>query len=291
MSTAYCFTLNNPETYLPDFRTHDLSQYTNIRYCIYQLEEGTTPHLQGYLQLSRIQKIINIQKQEFFKHCSFRQANGTPEQNIVYCSKKDETYREGPWIYGTIKQQGKRNDLENMAEDILVNKKTRLEIAKEYPANFMRYPRGINALFDLAIPKRDFKTEVIYIYGSTGTGKSKYAHQFDKNAYTKSFDKWWDQYNGQDTVIMDDYHGELSFNQLLALTDRYECRIEYKGSSLQFNSKYLFIISTRLPDDWYPEISPLRMEEFYRRIDTVIYFTEKEQYQEFHSFSCFKKII
>jgi len=51
---------------------------------------------------------------------------------------------------------------------------------------------------------------------------------------------------------MDDYYGDLKWNDLLKICDRYGFLIEYKGGSTQFMAKHLFITSNSHPSEWYP---------------------------------------
>lgn len=58
--------------------------------------------------------------------------------------------------------------------------------------------------------------------------------------------KWWDGYNGQAVVIIDDFryasvadHGGLSY--LLRILDRYDTKIEIKGGVRTFLAEYVII--------------------------------------------------
>lgn len=71
----------------------------------------------------------------------------------------------------------------------------------------------------------DFKTEVYWFYGPTGTGKSKLAFEIAKQASSffvkDATNKWWCGYEQQEVVIVDDYRKDFStFAQLLRLMDQ-----------------------------------------------------------------------
>lgn len=53
----------------------------------------------------------------------------------------------------------------------------------------------------------DDKTTAVFIYGPTGTGKSRYARETYFPHYCKTLDdKWFDGYEGEPYIIIDDIH-------------------------------------------------------------------------------------
>lgn len=44
-----------------------------------------------------------------------------------------------------------------------------------------------------------------YHYGASGTGKSRGVRERFPDAYIKANDKWWDGYNNEETVIIDEF--------------------------------------------------------------------------------------
>ena len=75
---------------------------------------------------------------------------------------------------------------------------------------------------------------VDWYYGATGTGKTKAAWMKLPGAYFHAADnmKWWDGYDMQKTVIIDDFRQEkCSVAYFLKCFDRYPMRVEFKGGS------------------------------------------------------------
>lgn len=224
-----------------------------VRFIVFQCEiapETKREHIQGYLQLTRSQRLIWLKKNISIT-AHWIQAIGNVEQNINYCSKEPKTL---PTLrFGEPNKQGNRSDLEAVA-DMVKEKKKIVEIATEHPTTFIKYHRGINALKYALIPERNFKTNVWIIYGKPGVGKSKFVHDLCKDKlYSKPPEHyWWDGYNGEENVLIDEYRGQFEYEYLMRLLDRYPMIVQTKGSTVNFCSKNIFLTSEHHPDTWYP---------------------------------------
>jgi hypothetical protein len=91
-------------------------------------------------------------------------------------------------------------------------------------------------------PERDGPPSVFWLFGPTGSGKSRTAHEFIRRirearnwSSWKSFDnslKWFDGYSNHEVALFDDFRGsEANFATLLRICDRYSCRVPIKGAS------------------------------------------------------------
>jgi hypothetical protein len=54
-------------------------------------------------------------------------------------------------------------------------------------------------------PKRNFKPNVFWVHGSTGTRKTSWAHKFVADIYKKKHIRWWDGYDKHDTILINDF--------------------------------------------------------------------------------------
>ena len=70
------------------------------------------------------------------------------------------------------------------------------------------------------------KTSLVIIHGKTGCGKSRFAARVSKELYPNSTyykprGEWWDGYEQDKLVIMDDFFGWIKYDELLKITDHY----------------------------------------------------------------------
>lgn len=152
------------------------------------------------------------------------------------------------------------------------------QIADTCPVQFIKYHRGIQALINISIHPRDYKT-VVHIYGGLpGSGKSSLARKLYPSAYWKSPTMdFWEGYNCEEVVIIDDHNKPwFPWAILMQLMDRYPLTVNVKGSSCAFIAKTIIITTNVPPDEWYtpPEkgTNPYPIDAMRRRVDDCLYF-------------------
>lgn len=110
--------------------------------------------------------------------------------------------------------------------------------------------------------------EVYVFYGPTGVGKSRKAwNEAGIDAYPKDpRSKFWDGYNGQKNVVIDEFRGGIDISHMLRWLDRYPVLVEVKGSSVVLKAEKIYITSNLSVDEWYPGLDKGTLEALKRRL-------------------------
>lgn len=260
-SRGWCFTINNPEEGTKEKLTNIKCQYM---ICGEEIAPTTgTKHIQGYVYFSDAKTFSAVQK-KIQGH--LEPARGSPIENKRYCTKVN-TYLE----QGTIPNQGERSDLEDVAN--MIKKKTSMkEIADAYPSQYIRYHRGFDALARLQQVDRTEKPYVEWRWGLAGVGKTRYVIEKHKNLYIKDGTPWWDGYNQEEAILIDDFDNQIPYRTFLRLLDRYAYQGQVKGGYVKINSPYIYITSEHPPQYYW---MGNELDQVTRRIDQISEITQK----------------
>lgn len=237
-------------------------------YMIYGLEKCPSTerlHYQGYVYFKDAKSFKSMKK--IFQNARLAKAKGNPKQNYVYCSK-GKNY----WECGELPKQGKRSDLDDIA-DMVKAKKPLKEIAIEYSSQYIQYHKGIIALKNALHDDRTEKPNVMWFWGFTGAGKTRKAVEISGgDYYIKDSSPWWDGYDQQKVIIIDDFNSKnWDYRDLLRLLDRYKYQGQYKGGFVKINSPTIIITCDSHPEIFYKDGE---LAQLMRRIDNVRHIDE-----------------
>lgn len=245
-SRNWCYTLNN-YTVAESIGVSELESVYHVRG--YELGENGTPHIQGFIQLESPKALTAMKK--LIPRAHLEIMNGTAQQASDYC-KKEGDFMES----GTLVQQGQRNDLKHAIQLIRGGTDGRT-VADQCPEVFVRYGRGLRDLMlQLTDPYSHTDVRGMWFVGRPGTGKSRTAREYP-NIYLKPQNKWWDGYNGEETVVLDDLDkgGECLGHHLKIWTDRYACTGETKGGTTHLRHHRFIVTSNfRMSELWEGEM-------------------------------------
>ncbi len=205
---------------------------------------------------------------------SMRVARGSAKQNRVYCGKDAL-----PHEFGKPMQQGKRKDLEDLREQILAGATNEML----WDNNFNTMTHNYRAMYEYKRIKtvdRNTMPIVMLFVGPTGTGKSELAHILAKYLGTwfkvpaaKSSGVYFDGYDGQDTILIDEMDGcRCKPTFMNELCDKYANDLPVYGRrNVVNNAKYVIICSNYLPKYWWRRYNS---DKFMRRL-SILWFSGK----------------
>lgn len=121
------------------------------------------------------------------------------------------------------------------------------------------------------MPRVAIEREVVVYWGTTGVGKSRRAwEEAGENAYPKDpCTKFWDGYQGDEHVVIDEFRGQIGISHVLRWFDRYPVSIETKGSGSVLRAKKIWITSNLDPRQWYPDLDQETKDALMRRMRIV----------------------
>lgn len=222
-------------------------------------EECGTPHIQGFIYFKNA-KSWNGVRDVLPPRCSNikkRYYQSSAERAAGYCLK-DGQYEQ----YGSLPEQGKRTDLHEMA-DMVIEGKSRREIALHNPTQFIVHNRGLEALRRaIRVPPEDpqgeYEFENLWLFGGRNAGKSRYARdKYPGDLFVKSLDEeFWCTYRDESTVLIEEWTPKTSekwYNALMVWTDRYCFWVKIKGEEAMKIKPRRFIITSNFSiNDCFP---------------------------------------
>jgi hypothetical protein len=239
----------------------------HFKYIIYQWELVSNHHLQGYFQLKKKSRLVTLKRLFHSDVVHFEVARGTPQSNKDYCTKSDSAYTKvlsSPFEYGTFTTSGQRSDLQS-AVSVAIDQGMNA-VATQLPSTFVRYHRGLQALRSqrlLADAPMMRPLVVNVFFGDPGSGKSFDAYHLAEQADSyyvlptvQDGKLWFDGYDGEKVLLIEDYDGSIPFDSFKRLLDVYKMMTPVKGSHTVPAFEAIFITSNTPPWTWYPDNYP-----------------------------------
>lgn len=259
MAKNWCFTINN---YSGDDEDLVRALQTVCSYVVYGREVGAegTPHLQGFLCLKAKKRMATLKKLLPRAHLEVKSKRSTMEEASTYC-KKDGNF----WEFGSLPEDGTAKGLkviaDNYEETVELAKAGRTdEIGAEHLLKYYNTIKKI-AHDNKKMPENLTWTNPpnIWIWGPTGTGKSYRAREIlGDDFYIKiAANKWWDKYNGQDGVLIEDVdvtHSYMGY-YFKIWADKYAFSVEVKCSGDLIRPKVIIITSNYSIEQVFPDRS------------------------------------
>lgn len=262
-SRHYCLTFfTEPSTKEPE----------GVRYAIYGKETCPTTgktHWQSYIELFKPARLAAIKKMYNDKKLHAEARRGTRDEARTYCMKENDYSEHGKWIKG----QGHRSDLESIVSDLTDGKKKLSELMVEQPALYCQYRNGLKDIA-ASVTKTNTKEfrhlEVTLITGPTGCGKTRKAMETAEYRIQGTQLQWWQDYDQEDCICIDEYSNDVKITELLNLLDGYQLRLNVKGTHSYANWTKVFITTNLKVDEIHREARPAHRAALFRRITNII---------------------
>lgn len=248
-SKNFVFTHNN-------YQNTEVEDNISCRYIIYGKEVGElgTPHLQGFVTF---ENQISLQSAIKKLPGSHVEVAATTQQAIEYCKKEGDFTERG---IAPMSQKRKGEVERERWDEILENaKKGDLE---KIPANVrVKYYRTLKEIAKDHMPHVEETTELpgYWFHGPAGTGKSRAARDENPNAFAKPLNQWWDGYQDEEVVIVDDmdpFHKSLAY-EFKMWGDRYPFVAPVKGGAMRIRPSKVIITSQYTPEEIWEDSATL----------------------------------
>lgn len=248
-SRGWCFTSNNP-TEEDEHRIFDLAHHA--RYVVAGRETAPTtgtPHLQGFVYFDNPRRFSGVRKLlPPGTHIEPKSIRSTFLECSDYCKKNGDFFEAGelPMDDDEKGEEGKKSALE------------RWELAldgrfKELPPEHYTRYQAIYYKFR-TVNDREL-LDNIWVCGRSGCGKSRWVRETygpgtlwggELGFYSKGINKWWDGYNDEFVVLIEDYepkHSEFLSYYLKIWADHYAFNAEIKGGMIKIRPRTFIITS------------------------------------------------
>ena len=276
--SRFVFTLNNYTAW----EYEDLIKNTapTVQWMIIgkEVSETGTPHLQGACIIGTQKAFSTVKTFPGLHRAHIEKMAGRPHDSLIYCSKQDKS----PFQHGRLPEPGKRNDIHN-AVDAIKNGASIRELAEgDHAVPVVKFFKGLTVLRSLLDTAPRTPPLVLWLYGPTGTGKTRSAVEFAErlagpgNYWISSGSlRWFDGYDAHDVAIFDDFRAKhATFSFLLRLLDRYELRVEFKGGSVRWNPSVVIVTANAGPREMWSFRTEEQLDQLERRITEIRHVTE-----------------
>lgn len=293
----WCFTRNDKAHQDLDWWKAEFEKLRNIdmennyiKYIVCALEIGEKEkiyHFQGYVEFQNgISRKTIIKRLGF--NCHLEERKGSRPQARGYIMDEDYPGKTGDFVpgykleLGIMGQQGRSNELTEIYSKIKEGW-TDFQIQEEWPQAYARWWKAIHRMrFNwLGATLENWKDiDVNVIFGLTRSGKTSTI--FKKEGYencckikVEGSSLWFDNYNGQKVLILDDFYGQIRISLLLQLLDGYKQIVQVKGGFKWAQWDKVYITSNCSPKGWYNSYENIPDEARDALFERITSLTEK----------------
>ncbi len=250
---------------------------------IKRLVVGQEHHLDGELHLHaaiELERRCNICRANHFDltlqadgpngetkkyHGDYQKMKGSFHASASYCTKEDkEAVVEGVNLLALA--TATKSKKKYIAKEVFEGKPLAQAIKENPDCLFEHYSwkRSVCSYkLDAAKPYAPGGVRGLWFWGKPNTGKSHRAREislkeFDQNPYVKDTTRWWDGYEGEKVVVLDDLDSSFAqmpglTNRLKVWTDKYPVNGEIKGGTIPLEHEIFIVTSNHRPHEVWPK--------------------------------------
>lgn len=223
----WCFT---------DFTCADLSETFSaeelqFRYICYGLEvcpDTGRRHHQGWCQFGVPVSFTNAKRRLGLPGCHIERMRGSCSENEAYVTKDGVVKRFGEFV-----SMGERVDIHEMRLLIASGVSQRVLADSNFPL-WCRYNRAFQLYGFLQLKhkwERQYReVSVVVLAGRTRCGKTRLATKYGTFIIGGYQLNWWDGYDGEKCIIIDDFADDVDIQHMLRILDGNFLRLDVKGA-------------------------------------------------------------
>lgn len=152
-------------------------------------------------------------------------------------------------------KQGKRTDLLKFRESMKRKPNELLfDMDEDKLMTVAKYPRLYEKMKMQSLKAQSRKVrdvEVHVRWGEPGSGKTRLPYEEGAYVFDDYDNGWWDGYDGESVILLDDFYGGIKWGSFLHLLDRYQLKLKVKGSFTYAMWTKIYITSNVHPRNWY----------------------------------------
>lgn len=290
-SRKYQLTINNPAE--KEF-THEAikSIVSTFPSCIYacmsdEIGENGTPHTHVYLAFKNAVMFSTIHSRFYGAH--IENAVGSHQENRDYICKTGKwlnDVKHGTSIEGTFEEIGempeertKRQIESDAIYEMLKDGASDFEIIETFPSAMSKL-QHINSARQAVLKeryKKEFrKLSVNYIWGKTGVGKTRSIMEkygYDKVYHVTNYKNPFDQYEGQQVMLFDEFRSSLPIADMLKYLDGYPLMLPCRFSDRVACYTVVYVVSNIPMEKQYPDMQnyePETWQAWLRRFNSIV---------------------
>lgn len=256
-SRGWCWTLNN-------YTAEEVEACKEIEceYLVFGKEVGEsgTPHLQGYIWFKSLKSFKQVKKAVPKAH--LEPAKADTAKNRTYCTKDGEYFEKGtPPKTSTEKGEAEKERWKRVLKkakegDMQWLEENEPQLVLMHKPMLKSHAVGCDEVMTYA----DEDSPHEWWVGGTGTGKSRRLWELyptRAHKYKKAWNKWWDGYEGQDVMYLEEASGHVMgvlAQSLKEWSDRYPFDGQIKYGKLEgIRPKKVIVLSNYTIRECFPD--------------------------------------